>query len=108
MSDLPAVTDGTWSDQVLDRDEPVLVDFWATWCRPCKALEPAIEELAERYRDQVHVVTLNVDDNPDSAIANRVLSLPTLILFREGAEIERVVGNVKPKKLDAAIAKHLS
>lgn len=107
MSDLPAVTEATWDERVLGETEPVLVDFWATWCKPCAALEPTIAEMAERYRDRMTVVSLNVDENPGVASSNAVLSLPTLILFRGGDEIERVVGNVRPKKLDKALAKHL-
>ncbi|MGI9539196.1 MAG: thioredoxin [Miltoncostaeaceae bacterium] len=107
MSDLPAVTEGTWNDLVLGQDEPVLVDFWATWCKPCAALEPTIAEMAERYRGRMEVVAVNVDENPGVASSNAVLSLPTLILFKDGSEIERVVGNVRPKKLDKALAKHL-
>lgn len=107
MSELPAVTEQTWGDRVLGHEEPVLVDFWATWCKPCAALEPTIAEMAERYRGRMDVVALNVDENPDVASNHAVLSLPTLILFRGGAEVERVVGNVRPKKLDKALAKHL-
>jgi thioredoxin 1 len=107
VSELPAVTDASWDEEVLGRSEPVLVDFWATWCKPCAALEPTVAEMAERYRDRMSVVSLNVDENPGAASSHSVLSLPTLILFREGAEIERVVGNVRSKKLDKTLAKHL-
>ena len=105
---LIAVTDGDWDDRVLGGDLPVLVDFWAPWCVPCTKMEPAIHELAERHADHLTVATLNVDDNPGTAGRYDVLSLPTLVLFKGGAPVERITGAAKPKRLEAAVGPHLT
>lgn len=101
------ITDGSWDERVAAEPTPVLVDFWATWCKPCRVLEPVVEDIAERYAGQLTVGRINVDDNPAAAQRNTVLALPTLILFREGEEVERIVGAVKPKKIERALARHL-
>ncbi|MBR6786429.1 MAG: thioredoxin [Clostridia bacterium] len=80
--------------EVLDADKPVLVDFWATWCMPCRMLAPTIEELAEDLEGKVIVGKVNVDEDPDLARKYRVASIPTLIVFENGAEVRRSVGVV--------------
>lgn len=80
--------------EVLGADKPVLVDFWATWCMPCRMLAPTIEELAEDLEGKVIVGKVNVDDDPDLARKYRVASIPTLIVFENGAEVRRSVGVV--------------
>ena len=86
---------------------PVLVDFWAPWCKPCELLEPVVRDLARRHAGRVTLARLNVDEHPRSAARYDVLSLPTLILFRDGAPVERVVGAVKADRLERAMSPHL-
>ena len=100
------VTDSSFEQDVLQSDKPVLVDFWAVWCAPCRALTPTIEALAEKYQGTARVVKINVDENP--AVTNRygIRGMPTLILFKEGREEERVLGAVSRDVLARMMAKH--
>ncbi|HEU4655884.1 MAG TPA: thioredoxin [Capillimicrobium sp.] len=93
---LPDVTDDRFTADVLESDRPVLVDFTAAWCPPCRVMKPVLEELAAE-RDDVRVVTLDVDANPQTAARYHVLSMPTFVLFRGGAEVQRLVG-ARPKR----------
>ena len=102
-----AVTDADWDATVLGGDQPVLVDFWAPWCVPCRVVEPALHTLAARYAGRLTVARLNVDDEPRAAARYDVLSLPTLILFRDGRPVERLAGAVRPARLERAVAVHL-
>src|SRR6266436_5640317 len=86
------VTDQSFEQEVLKSDQPVLVDFWAEWCHPCKMLLPAVEQVAEKYQGKTKVVKLNVDDNNPTAQLCGIKGIPTLILFKGGVEAERVVG----------------
>jgi thioredoxin 1 len=99
---LPDVTDTNFQDEVLESDKPVLVDFWAPWCGPCRVVHPILEEmLAER--EDLRIVSLNVDDNQQTAANYEVLSIPTLILFRDGAETKRIVGALPKKRLESEL-----
>jgi thioredoxin 1 len=102
------VTDSSFENEVLNSDKPVLVDFWAVWCAPCIALTPTIEALAEKYDGAVRVVKINVDENP--AVTNRygIRGMPTLILFKNGTEEERVLGAVSRDALSRMMDKHVS
>ncbi len=97
------VTDATFATDVLQSEKPVLVDFWATWCGPCKKLAPVLEEIAAEQSD-VTFVKLNVDDNPDTARDYQVMSLPTLILFQGGKPVKQIVGAKKKAALLSDIA----
>jgi len=92
MSDVKAVSDRDWDTEVLGSDTPVLVDFWAEWCGPCRMISPIVEEIAGEKAGKLKVVKLNVDDNPNTARTYKVMSIPTLMLFDGGAEKKRIVG----------------
>ena len=94
------VTDNTFEQEVLQSAQPVLVDFWAVWCGPCRAVAPIVEELAGEYEGRLKVMKLDVDDNPRTATAYGVQSIPTLLVFKDGKPAERIVGAV-PKKVIA-------
>ena len=91
-----AVTDATFASEVLQADKPVLVDFWAEWCGPCKKIAPVLEELAEKYAGQVEIVKLNTDENPNTTRDYGVMSIPTLTVFKGGEPFQSVVG-AQPK-----------
>jgi thioredoxin 1 len=101
------VNDGNFAEEVLKADKLTLVDFWAPWCGPCKAIGPAVEALAGQYRDQLKVAKLNIDDNQKTAGAYGVRSIPTLLLFKEGKVIDTLVGLVPKDRLETFIKKSL-
>ncbi len=101
------VGDGNFGAEVLKADKPVLVDFWAPWCGPCKAIGPTVEALAGQYRDQLKVAKVNIDDNAKTAQDYGVMSIPTLILFKEGKVLDTLVGLVPKERLEAFVRKAL-
>ena len=109
MSDkVKSVGENDFKATVLDSKQPVLVDFWATWCGPCKMVAPIVDELAEQYKDKMGFAKVNVDDAPKIASSYNVMSIPTLIVFKGGKPFEQVVG-YRPKKdiqklIDKALA----
>jgi len=96
MADLLEVTDDTFESEVLQADQPTLVDFWAAWCGPCKMVAPVVEEIAQEYGDQLKVAKMDVDDNRDTPSTYGIQGIPTLILFKDGEEAARIVG-FRPK-----------
>ena len=102
------VSDNSFERDVLQSEKPVLVDFWAEWCGPCRMLTPTVEAIAEQYSDRAAVLKLNVDDNPATAATYGIRGIPTLILFREGREVERVVGATSKESISRIIEKHSS
>ncbi len=96
MGATKAVTDASFASDVLQSDRPVLVDFWAEWCTPCRKVAPLLEEIAGEMGDKVRIVKLNIDENPETARAYRVMSVPTLTVFKGGQPVNSVAG-AKPK-----------
>ena len=92
MSNLPAVTDADFKTTVLDADKPVLVDFWAEWCGPCRLISPALEEIAGEMGSKVKIAKLNIDENPELAAQFGVRSIPTLMIFKGGEVADMKVG----------------
>lgn len=107
MSEVPAVTDATFKDEVLDSAGPVLVDFWAPWCGPCRMVAPVVGEIAEMFEGQVKVVKLNTDENPNVASQYGIRSIPTLMIFKGGQKVDMVVGAVPKTTLANTLSKHL-
>ena len=97
MSKSRKFTDANFQSEVLDSDQPVLVDFWAAWCGPCRAVGPTIEDLAEQYDGTVKVGKLNIDENPKSPGGYAIHSIPAVLLFKDGKVVEKLVG-VQPKQ----------
>jgi thioredoxin 1 len=101
------LSDGAFEADVLQSSTPVLVDFWASWCAPCKAISPVVDELAEEYDGQVKIGKLNVDENPATPGQFGVRGIPTLILFKDGQVVDQVVGAVPKNQLEGLIKKAL-
>jgi thioredoxin 1 len=102
------VNDASFEQDVLGSDKPVLVDFWAEWCAPCRMLAPTVAAVAEHYGESASVVKLNVDDNPSTAQRYGIKGIPTLILFRDGTEVERVVGATSKESITRMVEKYIN
>ncbi|MGF1541437.1 MAG: thioredoxin [Pleurocapsa sp.] len=107
MSSAAPVTDSSFTEQVLESEVPVLVDFWAPWCGPCRMVAPVVEEIAEQYEGQVKVVKLNTDENPQVASQYGIRSIPTLMIFKGGQRVDMVVGAVPKTTLANTLEKYL-
>ena len=102
------VTDATFEETVLKADLPTCVDFWAVWCMPCKKIAPLVDEIATEYQDKLQVVKLDVDQNTQTALQYNVMSIPTLMIFKNGEAVERIVGLKSKAELLSKIAPHLT
>ncbi|MGB5595107.1 MAG: thioredoxin [Crocosphaera sp.] len=107
MSDAAQVTDGSFKTDVLESEVPVLVDFWAPWCGPCRMVAPVVDEIAEQYAGQIKVVKLNTDENPNTASQYGIRSIPTLMIFKGGQRVDMVVGAVPKTTLATTLEKYL-
>lgn len=107
MSATPQVTDASFKEDVLDSELPVLVDFWAPWCGPCRMVAPVVDEISQQYKGQLKVVKLNTDENPNTATQYGIRSIPTLMIFKEGKRVDMVVGAVPKTTLASTIEKYL-
>ena len=103
------VTDQTFKERVLNKDEdiPVLVDFWAPWCGPCRMVSPIVDEMATIYKEKVKVFKLNTDENPNTASEYGIRSIPTLMIFNKGQRVDMVVGAVPKTTLATTLEKHI-
>jgi thioredoxin 1 len=102
-----AVTDNTFNEEVLESELPVLVDFWAPWCGPCRMVAPVVDEIASQYKDRVKVMKLNTDENPGVAGQYGIRSIPTLMIFKGGQKVDMVVGAVPKTTLSQTLEKYL-
>ncbi len=103
---LKKLTDHDLEDGIFQSQEPFLVDFWAPWCGPCRALAPSLEELGSEFAGRASIAKLNVDDNPDAAERYGVRAIPTLILFKDGDEKERLVGAQPKQRIEALLNRY--
>lgn len=108
MTNIMEATSESFDQEVLESAIPVLVDFWAEWCVPCKMLHPTIQEIAEEYSDRMKVMKLDVDKESVLTSKYSVMSIPTLILFKNGAIVEQIVGNQPKQKIIEKIEHHLA
>ncbi|MEO5838161.1 MAG: thioredoxin [Acidimicrobiales bacterium] len=104
---ISTLSSSTFNEVVASASEPVLVDFWAEWCTPCKMIAPILQEIAEEQDGKLKIVKLNVDDSPDVAMKYQVMSIPTLIVFKDGVEVNRLVGARGKAQLLESLAAYL-
>lgn len=107
MSAAAQVTDATFKQEVLDSEVPVLVDFWAPWCGPCRMVAPIVDEISDQYEGQIKVVKVNTDENPSVASQYGIRSIPTLMIFKGGQRVDMVVGAVPKSTLSSTLEKYL-
>jgi thioredoxin 1 len=108
MSVATAVTDATFEAEVLNSDTPILVDFWAEWCGPCRMVSPILDQIAAEHADKIKIVKLNVDENPATAMKYQITSIPAMKVYRGGEVVKTVIG-AKPKQaLEADLAEFLA
>lgn len=100
---LEALTDGEFEEKVVKATTPVVIDLWAEWCHPCKMIEPHVKELAEKYSDKIKIYKLNVDENPKTPSRFSVMSIPTLLFFKNGKEAGRIIGAVPKHHIEEKI-----
>jgi thioredoxin 1 len=103
--DVKNIGDGDFKAEVLDASEPVLVDFWATWCAPCRAIAPVVEELATQYKGKIKFGKMDIDQHQDTPQQYGIRSIPTLLLFKGGKVVQQIVGAVPKTKLEEALLK---
>jgi len=108
MAEVLKLSEAAFQKEVLEANEPVLVDFTAVWCNPCKLLDPIVKQFAQEWAGKVKVVKLDVDDNPNLAMNYQVMGVPTLMLFKDGKPVERVTGYQPKERLEKKFKPHFS
>lgn len=108
MSAVRSTTDTTFADDVLMSDKPVLVDFWAAWCPPCRAVAPILDQLATEHADKIEVVKLDIDANPETAARYGITSIPTMKVFQGGRAVKTVIGALPKAVLETELAPYLT
>jgi thioredoxin 1 len=108
MSSVAQVTDASFQQEVLSSEIPVLVDFWAPWCGPCRMVAPSVDEVAVQYKGQLKVVKLNTDENPGTASEYGIRSIPALLVFKGGTKVDMVVGAVPKTTIAATVEKYIA
>ncbi len=107
MSNAVAVTDTSFEQEVLQSDKPVLVDFWAEWCGPCRMIGPIVDELAKEYEGKAKFTKVNVDDNPEISMKFNIRSIPTLLIFKGGKVVDQIIGAVPKSHLTKKLNDHV-
>ena len=107
MSNVIQLNDSTFDDEVMKSDLPVLVDFWAEWCGPCKMIAPSVEKISEEYSDKLKVGKLDVDSNPNISSTFGIRSIPTLLIFKNGSPVDQIVGAVSKEVISAKVDSHI-
>ena len=107
MSNVIELNDSNFDDEVVKSDLPVLVDFWAEWCGPCKTIAPSVEKISEEYSDKLKVGKLDVDSNPNISSTFGIRSIPTLLIFKNGSPVDQIVGAVSKEEISAKVDNHI-
>jgi thioredoxin 1 len=108
MSKIDEITSDVFKDEVLESDIPVVVDFWAPWCGPCRMVAPVLEDISKKMNGKIKFVKLNTDENQKTAMDYQIMAIPSLLIFKDGQEVDRIVGFVPQEKLEVDLNKIIS
>lgn len=108
MNNIKNVTDASFSAEVLQSETPVLVDFWAPWCGPCRMIAPVLENIADKFDGRLTIAKMNTDENQNTAASYGIMAIPTLIIFKDGKEADRIIGVEPQERLEERLAKAVS